>query len=178
MSQDIAAVFDEHVAAEFAHRDLDATMATMTDDPYVYHVPAMTGGDGADEVRSFYGSHFIGKWPADTEIEAVARTVGADQVVDELVISFTHDIEMDALLPGVAPTGRPVRLPFCVVVGFTDGKVSHEHIYWDQASLLVQVGLLERGTLPVTGSEQAENLLARRAAPMNELIRSASANSP
>jgi carboxymethylenebutenolidase len=96
--------------------------------------------------------------------------VGENQVVDELVISFTHDIEMDAILPGVPPTGRPVRLAFCVVVGFEDGKVAHEHIYWDNASLLVQVGLLDRAGLPVTGGEQAENLLDRHAQPMNRLI--------
>jgi carboxymethylenebutenolidase len=96
--------------------------------------------------------------------------VGENQVVDELVISFTHDIEMDAILPGVPPTGRPVRLAFCVVAGFEDGKVAHEHIYWDHASLLVQVGLLDRAGLPVTGGEQSENLLDRHARPMNELI--------
>src|SRR6266516_13897 len=132
---DIGAVFDAHVAAEFADLDLDAAMATMADDPYVYHVPAMTGGDGTDQVRRFYGDHFIGKWPEDTEITPVARTVGRDQVVDELVLAFTHDVEMDAILPGVPPTGKHVRLPFCVVVGFRDGNVAHEHIYWDQGSL-------------------------------------------
>ncbi len=114
--------------------------------------------------------HFIGKWPEDTEITPVSRTVGADQVVDELVISFTHDTEMDAILPGVAPTGRKVRLAFCVVVGFEDGKVAHEHIYWDQASLLVQVGVLDREGLPVNGAEQADVLLDRRARPLNELL--------
>jgi carboxymethylenebutenolidase len=165
-----AAVFDAHVAAEFAQRDLDAAMATMADDPYVYHVPAMTGGVGTEQVRRFYGQHFIGKWPDDTAITPVSRTAGPDQVVDELVISFTHDVEMDAILPGVPPTGRPVRLPFCVVVGFEGGKVAHEHIYWDQASLLAQVGLLDPAGLPVTGAEQAENLLDRRARPMNEMI--------
>jgi carboxymethylenebutenolidase len=169
-SADLGAVFDDHVAAEFADQDLDAAMATMAADPYVYHVPVMTGGVGTEEVRSFYGRHFIGKWPADTEITPVSRTVGENQVVDELVISFTHDIEMDAILPGVPPTGRPVRLAFCVVVGFEDGKVAHEHIYWDHASLLVQVGLLDRAGLPVTGGEQSENLLDRHARPMNELI--------
>jgi carboxymethylenebutenolidase len=115
---DIGAVFDEHVAAEFVHLDLDATMATMTEDPYVNHVPVMTGGVGLEEVRRFYGQHFIGKWPADIAITPVSRTVGHEQVVDELVLSFTHDIEMDQLLPGVAPTGRPVRLAFCVVAKF------------------------------------------------------------
>lgn len=164
---DIATVFDDHVAAEFVDRDLDAAMATMAPDPYVYHVPAMTGGDGYDDVRAFYGTHFIGKWPADTEITPVSRTVGETQVVDELVLSFTHDIEMDTILPGVAPTGRKVTLPFCVVVGFEDGKVKHEHIYWDQGSALAQVGLIDAAALPVTGGEQAANLLERRAEPMN-----------
>jgi len=168
---DLGAVFDDHVAAEFVDMDLEATMATMTDDPYVNHVPVMTGGVGIEHVRRFYGDHFIGKWPHDIEITPVSRTVGENQVVDELVLAFTHDIEMPQLLPGVAPTGRPVQLAFCVVVGFEDGKVSHEHIYWDQASLLTQVGLLDSAELPVTGAEQAENVLDPRAHPLNELIR-------
>jgi len=171
---DIGKVFDDHVAAEFADMDVDATMATMTADPYVNHVPVMTGGVGFEGVRSFYGQHFIGKWPEDIAITPVSRTVGDDQVVDELVLSFTHDIEMPQLLPGVSPTGRHVRLAFCVVVGFADGKVAHEHIYWDQASLLVQVGLLDRAGLPVTGAEQAANVLDPRAQPLNELIRTRS----
>jgi carboxymethylenebutenolidase len=124
---DLAAVLDEHLAAEFERRDLDGAMATMSDDPYLDHVPVMTGGVGLEEVRRFYGQHFIGRWPADTEVTPVSRTVGSEQVVDELVVSFTHDVEMPALLPGVAPTGRHVRLPHCVVVGFKDGKVAHEH---------------------------------------------------
>ena len=169
-SADIAAVFDEHMAAEFAQRDLDATMATMTEDPHVYHVPVMTGGVGFEGVRRFYAGHFIGKWPEDTQITPVSRTVGSDQVVDEVVASFTHDIEMDQLLPGVTPAGKSVRLPVCVVVRFEGGKVAHEHLYWDQASLLAQVGLLDATTLPVTGAEQAENLFDRRAKAMNELI--------
>ena len=168
---DIGAVFDEHVAAEFVHLDLDATMGTMTDDPYVNHVPVMTGGVGREAVRSFYGQHFIGKWPADVQITPVSRTRGDEQVVDELVVSFTHDIEMDQLLPGVAPTGRHVRLPFCVVARFEGDKLAHEHIYWDQASLLAQIGLLDADSLPVTGPEQAENVLDPRAHPLNELMR-------
>lgn len=168
---DLAVVFDEHVAAEFVDLDLDATMATMTVDPYVYHLPAMTGGVGAMAVREFYGTHFIGKWPQDISITPVSRTVGEDRVVDELVLSFTHDIEMPQLLPGVAPSGREVRLAFCVVVGFEDGKVAYEHIYWDQASLLAQVGLLAADTLPITGAEQADTVLDARAHPLNELIR-------
>ena len=167
---DIASVFDDHVAAEFVDMDLDATMATMTDEPYVNHVPVMTGGMGFEGVRQFYGDHFIGKWPKDTGITPISRTVGENQVVDELVLEFTHDIEMPQLLPGIAPSGRHVQLAFCVVVGFRDGKVAHEHIYWDQASLLAQVGLLDPAELPITGAEQAGNVLDPRAHPLNELI--------
>ena len=167
---DLAGVFDDHVAAEFVDMDLDATMATMAEDPYVNHVPVMTGGVGFEGVRRFYGDHFIGKWPGDISITSVSRTIGDSQVVDELVLSFTHDIEMPQLLPGVPPSGRAVRLPFCVVVGFEKGKVAHEHIYWDQASLLVQVGALDPTELPVTGSEQADNVLDPRAHPLNRLI--------
>ena len=100
----------------------------------------------------------------------VSRTVGPDRVVDELVLCFTHDVPMDTYLPGVPPTGRYVELPHVVVVDFQDGKVAAERIYWDQASLLAQVGLLDPATLPVIGAEQA--LRVRGVAqPMNALLR-------
>lgn len=166
----LAAVLDDHLAAEFVSMDLDATMATMADDPYLNHVPVLTGGIGREEVRRFYEQVFIGHWPADTTMERISRTVGPDHVVDELVLSFTHDITMSHMLPGVAPSGRRVQLAVCVVAGFEDGKLAHEHIYWDQASLLVQVGLLDPAGLPVAGAEQAEKLLAPRAVPANALL--------
>ena len=169
MTTDIASVFDAHVKAEFQDLDLEATMATMADDPYVHHVATLTGGDGREGVREFYDRHFIGQWPDDTETREVSRTVGQNQVVDELVISFTHDREMDFMLPGIKPTGRRITVPLVVVVGFTNGKVSHEHIYWDQAGILVQAGVLDPDGLPVTGIEQADALLDRHR-PKNELI--------
>jgi carboxymethylenebutenolidase len=165
----LGAVFDDHVRAEFVDRDLDATMATMTDEPYVNHVPVMTGGVGREAVARFYDMYFIGHWPADTEVIPVSRTADENQVVDELVLRFTHDIQMPALLPGVAPTGRRVELAFAVVVGFQDGKITHEHIYWDQASLLAQVGLLDADTLPVVGAEHARKVLDP-SLPANALI--------
>lgn len=158
----LADVLDDHLAAEFASRDLDATMATMTGDPYLNRVPVLTGGIGRDEVRRFYQQVFIGHWPADTTRQRISRTVGTDQVVDELVMSFTHGIAMNHLLPGVPPTGKRVRLAVCVVAGFQDGKLSHEHIYWDQASLLVQAGLLDPAGLPV-GRSRAGRQAARPA---------------
>jgi carboxymethylenebutenolidase len=166
----LAAVLDDHLAAEFVTMDVDATMATMADDPYLNHVPVLTGGIGREEVRRFYEQVFIGHWPADTTMQQISRTVGHDQVVDELVLSFTHDITMSHMLPGVLPTGRRVRLAVCVVAGFKDGKLTHEHIYWDQASVLVQVGLLDPAGLPVAGAEQAEKLLTPRAIPANALL--------
>lgn len=167
---DLAAAFDAHIRHEFVDRDVEATMATMTAEPCLDHVPVMTGGVGQDEVRRFYRDHFIGKWPADTRIVPISRTVGADQVVDEFVVCFTHDIEMDAVLPGVPPTGRYVEVPHVVVMRFEHGKIAHEHIYWDQATILVQIGLLDPARLPVTGVEQARKLLDR-SLPSNTLMR-------
>jgi carboxymethylenebutenolidase len=163
------AVFDAHVRAEFVERSVDATMGTMTDAPYVIHVPVMTGGHGRDEVRAFYTNWFVGRWPDDTEVTQISRTVGQGRVIDELVASFTHDVEMPALLPGVPPSGRKVILPHVVVMGIVGGKVAYEHIYWDQASLLAQVGLIDPAQLPVTGAEQAHKL-RDPTRPSNELI--------
>jgi carboxymethylenebutenolidase len=125
-THDLGAIFDKHVADEFVAKDVDATMSTMSDDPFVNHVPTMMGGVGRAGVRSFYASYFIGHWPEDTALTPVSRTVGADRVVEEMVISFTHDVPMPTFLPGVAPTGRPVRLPLVVVMGFEADKVAYE----------------------------------------------------
>ena len=166
---DLAATFDAHVRAEFQDLDLEATMATMSADPYVHHVPTITGGTGTEGVRDFYGRHFIGQWPDDTETRQISRTVGENQVVDELLMTFTHDREIQIMLPGIPPTGRRIAIPVVVVVGFSDGKVSHEHIYWDQASVLVQAGLLDPARLPVVGAEQAEALVDQ-GRPKNGLL--------
>ncbi|MBM3543075.1 MAG: nuclear transport factor 2 family protein [Alphaproteobacteria bacterium] len=167
--KDLGTVFDAHTAAEFKTRDIDATMATMSETPHLTHVPTMTGGNGREAVRHFYETWFIGHWPGDTAIELVSRTVGETRVVDEIIVSFTHDCEIPAILPGVAPTGRKVVLPHVAIVGFKDGKIDYEHIYWDQASLLVQIGLLDKSKFPVTGPEQAARLLDP-SLPSNTLI--------
>jgi len=162
-------VFDAHTVAEFQTRDVEATMATMGTNPHVTHVPVITGGHGTDAVRSFYDAWFIGHWPEDTKITLVSRTVG-ESLVDELILSFTHDCEMPAILPDIKPTGRKVVVPTVVIVGFDqDSNITHEHIYWDQASMLVQLGLLDKGALPVTGAEQAARLLDPKL-PSNTLI--------
>ena len=158
----MVALFQRHVGAELAG-DLVTTMATMTDNPHLTNVPSMVGGVGPDGVLAFYRDHLVGKFfPPDVKMTSVSRTVGHDQVVDELVISFTHTTVIDWMLPGVQPTGKPVEVAFVVVVGFKGGKISHEHIYWDQATVLVQLGLLEPAGLPVSGAESARKVLDPR----------------
>jgi carboxymethylenebutenolidase len=156
---DLSALFDAHIAREFADQDVDATMETMAPEPYVQCVPTIIGGFGGQGVRRFYSQHFVNQMPKDAKVTPISRTVGKDQVVDEFIISFTHDSQWDYLLPGIPPTGKRVELPHVVVMKFENGKVAHEHIYWDQASLLVQVGLLDATNLPVVGVEQARNLV-------------------
>ena len=166
---DLGARWDEHVRHEFETRDVDATMATMVAEPYINHVPTLTGGVGHDQLKRFYKYHFIGANPVDTELVPTSRTVGADQVVDELLLTFTHTSEMDWMLPGVEPTGKRVEIPLVAIVRFVDGKVAHEHIYWDQASVLVQVGLLDPAGLPVAGAETARKV-ADNTRPSNGLM--------
>lgn len=158
-SRDLGAVFDEHVRHEFEDHNVEATMKTMVKEPYVHHVPTLTGGVGYNGVYNFYKNHFVGKTPTDTNITRISRTVSKDQVVDELIVSFTHDIETDFILPGIPPTGKHVQVPTVVVMKFDGDKIAHEHIYWDQATVLAQIGLLDTKSLPVTGIEQTQRLL-------------------
>ena len=169
---DLVSLWEEHIRHEFETKNTDETLATMVPDAYVDHVPVLTGGRGHDELRRFYSTHFIPKMPPDMAMTAVSRTVGADQLVDEMVISFTHTIEMDWMLPGIAPTGRRVEVALVVIVRFRDGKLAHEHIYWDQASVLAQLGLIDPATLPVAGADSARKVLDP-ALPANVLIRRA-----
>ena len=162
--------WEAHMAAEFETRSIDATMATMTPEPVVNHVPVLTGGVGADAVRRFYTRYFIGNHPPDTHIVHVSRTIGDSRIVDEMIHSFSHSIEMPWMLPGVAPTGRPVVVPVVVIVEFVDGKISAERIYWDQASVLAQVGLIDPDRLPVAGSDEARKVLHPEEVPSNGLI--------
>jgi carboxymethylenebutenolidase len=167
----LSSAWDRHLASEFAARSADEALATMTAEPYVNVVPLMIGARGRRELHDFYANHFLSQIPPDLEMVTVSRTIGQGRVIDELVARFTHSIRMDWLLPGVPPTGKRVELPFVVLVQFEGDKVAHEHLYWDQASVLVQVGLLDR-TLPVRGGETAAQVL-NPTQPMNDLIRRA-----
>lgn len=155
---DLSEMWEEHTKHEFVTRDAEATLATMVEDAYVNHVPVMTGGAGKAALREFYSRHFIPSMPPDTLLTPVSRTAGEDQLVDEIIFSFTHTQEMPWMLPGVAPTHRRVEVALVAIVRFRDGKLEHEHIYWDQASVLKQIGLLTDPSLPVCGAEAARKV--------------------
>ena len=151
-------IFDRHVKHEFVDHDVDATMKTMVKEPIVHHVTTMTGGIGFDQVYNFYKTEFIGKMPNDTKLKRISRTIGNDQVVDELILCFTHNTEIPYMLAGIAPTGKYVEIPHVVVVKFKGNRIVHEHIYWDQASVLAQIGLLDCTNLPIIGIAQSRKL--------------------
>lgn len=166
---DLGALWERHCALEFSERDADTTMATMTAQPYVNHVPTMTGGVGYEQLHRFYKHHFIPRLPPDTRIVPVSRTIGRDRLVDEILLCFTHDREVDFLLPGIPPTGKYVEIPTIAIVQFRGDKLYNEHIYWDQATALVQLGVLKPDGLPIAGIETAKKVLDE-SLPSNTLM--------
>jgi carboxymethylenebutenolidase len=167
--ESLQALWEEHLQYEFGTHSTEDALATMVEDAYVNHIPVMTGGVGKPALREFYSKYLIPQIPPDLELVSISRTIGTDQLVDEMVSTFTHTIQMDWMLPGVAPTGKRVEVPVVAIIRFRDGKLAHEHIYWDQASVLVQVGLLDPGTLPVVGVDSARKAINPNL-PSNTLI--------
>ncbi|KAL6238406.1 hypothetical protein BDW75DRAFT_27717 [Aspergillus navahoensis] len=139
---DLEKIWNEHTYYEFENRSVEKTMATMVQEPYVNHVPTLTGGIGRAKLSKFYLNHFIFNNPDDTKLELISRTLGVDRVVDEFIFCLTHNKVIDWLLPGVPPTGKPLRIPFTSVVNIRGDRLYHEHIAWDQATVLMQLGLL------------------------------------
>ena len=154
-------VWNEHLRAEFSAHSPDETIVTMAANPLINQVPVMIGGEGKEEVYEFYTKYFLPQIPADAEMVPVSRTIGQGRLVNEMVLRFTHTISMDWMLPGIPPTGKRVEVAMVVVVQFDGDKVAYEHLYWDQASVLVQLGLLQPGGLPVVGAEGARSVLDR-----------------
>lgn len=188
---DLEAIWEEHTRYEFAERDVDKTMATMVDEPYVNHIPTMTGGVGQANLRAFYTHHFIHSNPPDTSISLVSRTVGVDRVIDEFILSLTHSTLIPWLLPGIPPTGRKLSLPFTAIVTMRGDRLCRESISWDQGTALQQLGLLpewvrfpyeiggvEMGVgkrvevrLPVAGVELCSKLVDETSGESNGLMR-------
>jgi len=147
----------DHAKAETADRDLDATLATMTETPYLFLAPTLSGGEGSEGVRDFYRG-LMRQLPQDFKLTPVTRTIGSDRVVTEYILTFTHNVAMDWLLPGLAPTGKRVETPMIIIFTFQGEKLESERLYWDQASMLMQLGVLEPGALPITGTQSAQKL--------------------
>lgn len=138
--------------------------------PHVNHVPVMTGGFVRKNASDFYSKYFIPCKPQDVELAIVSRTVCSDTIVDELIFIFTHSVDMPWMHPGIRPTGKKVKLLLVAIVGFKGGKISSEHLYWDQASVLVQIGVLDADNLPVAGVETARKVLDP-GLPSNQLMK-------
>ena len=155
---DLDALWEKHLEGEFVTCDADATMRTMVSRPYVNHVPTMIGGLGQRELHRYYKYHFIPQNQGSKMIP-ISRTIGGDRLIDEFVACFTHDKKNDTLLPGVEPTGKEVRIPMVAIVQFRGDKLCKEHLYWDQASVLAQLGILDSSRLPITGAEAADKVL-------------------
>jgi hypothetical protein len=165
------------------HRDAVATIAmTVQDSPYVNHVPTITGGVGKRALFHFYKDFFIPGNPPSLKTQLISRTVGVNRVVDEFVISFKHTQEMPWILPGVPATNKTVSVALVSIVTIRGGKLEHEHVYWDQASVLSQIGaisadeipqaLKSKGCkkLPIVGAEGAMKVLDVDKVPSNDLI--------
>ncbi len=156
---DFVALFAEHAHHEFITRDVDATMATMIDEPYVNHTPTLAGGVGHDMLKRFYKYHFVDQNAGGRERQRISYTLGPDRVVVESYTRFRHDAVIDRYFPNIEPTGKLVELAIVIIVKFRGDKVCHEHLYWDQGSALKQIGVLDGKDLPLVGAEGARKVL-------------------
>lgn len=151
-------VLEDHRHAELDQLDIEQTLATMVGDPYILFIGTLTGGDNRAGVRAFY-EVLVRQLPPDLKWLPVARTIGQEQVVIETLLTFTHTLQMDWILPGIAPTSRYVEIPMAIVFTVRDAKVASERVYWDVASTLVQLGVLSGNGLPISGREGASKLM-------------------
>jgi carboxymethylenebutenolidase len=155
------ATWQQHTYAEFVLKDADAALATMTENPYVLLIATGVVRVGRAAVRQFYADKFLPNISPDLEITTLSQTFGDDRIAEEMAVRFTHTIDMDWLLPGVRPTGRKAELIVAVFVQLADGKIAHEHIYWDHATALSQLGVLDH-PLAMGGMRSAAELLRLR----------------
>ncbi|KAJ5652993.1 NTF2-like protein, partial [Penicillium longicatenatum] len=183
---DLEQIWEEHTYFEFENRSVEHTMATMVQEPYVNHIPTLTGGIGREALTDFYRNHFIWSNPEDTGMELNSRTIGIDRVVDEFIYRFTHTKEVDWILPGLPPTGKVIRIPFMAIVNIRGDRLYHEHITWDQGTVLKQLGIMpdylpipssllgsakpQEYQVPIPGVEAAQKLVDRNSVPSNAMF--------
>ncbi|KAF2271870.1 uncharacterized protein EI97DRAFT_496990 [Westerdykella ornata] len=181
---DLERVWDENEEQKYRGKDVNRLMDTFVDEPtpFVNYTPTMTGGVGAEELKRFYRDFFLPSSPPSLHVRLISRTIGVDKIVDELYIQFKHTCEMPWILPGVPPTNEKVEIVVVSIVGMRAGKIWHERVYWDQASVLFQVGLLDPEEipdsvkkeglhmLPVAGSEAARKIMEVESEDTNDMI--------
>ena len=163
--QALLATWQQHTHAEFQLKDPDAALATMTENPYVICVPSGTGGVGRVAVRKFYAEQFLPSIPPDFELQSLSQIFSNDAIVEEFVVRFTHSLRMDWMLPGIRPTGRKAEFVIVVIIRFHAGKVAREHVYWDQATVLSQLGVLDK-RIGTAGAGSAAQLLRLSVLPV------------
>ena len=159
--QIMLATWQQHTHAEFVLKDADAALATMTENPYVFLISSGTARVGRAAVHEFYSNHFLSNLPADLELTSLSQTFGDNRIAEEMAVRFTHSIDMDWLLPGLRPTHRRAEFVLAAIIEFEAGKVAHEHLYWDQATLLSQMGVLDH-PMAAAGVGSAAQLLKLR----------------
>ena len=152
-------VWQQHCYSEFVMKDAKAALTTMSDNPHVLMVPIAIGGKGRDGVYRFYHDYFLPQLPADIRPVPISQVVGKDILAEEAVYQFTHDQFMDWMIPGVPPTGKRVEVGVVAIIKFESGKIASEHLYWDHASVLAQLGVIDRTKGLVAGVESARTLL-------------------
>jgi len=157
--QGLLEVWQQHTYSEFVMKDAKAALTTMSDNPHVLMVPIATGGRGRDGVYNYYHDYFLAQLPADIMPVPISQVVGEDVLVEEAVYQFTHDQVMDWMIPGVAPTGKRIEVGVVGIIKFENGKIASEHLYWDHASVLAQLGVIDPARVPVKGLESARTLL-------------------
>ena len=166
---DLSALWDKHTELEFGVRSPEQTMGTMVAEPYVNHIPTMTGGVGYKDLLRFYKNHFIPKTPKDTKLVPISRTIGADRIVDEMLFCSPMTSRSTGCCPALSRPANMSRFRLVAIVRFRGDKLYNEHIYWDQASVLAQIGLLDPARLPVAGIETAKKLVDK-SLPSNTLM--------
>ncbi|CAO1619882.1 unnamed protein product [Sympodiomycopsis kandeliae] len=172
---DLENLWENHTYYEFAERDSSKTMSTMVSHPYVNHIASLTGGSGYDDLSHFYKHNFVTRSPPDTVLIPISRTIGSDRIVDEMIFQCTHTSEIDYFLPGIEPTYKPLRIAMVGIVSFRGGKLAFESLYWDQASTLAQIGILDPNTVPaIAGPEVAAKVLDPYGQPSNVLFKGGS----
>jgi carboxymethylenebutenolidase len=162
---DMVALWDQHTYYEFALKNAGLAVSTMVDDARVMHLPTMSGASGKEQLRRYYADVFIPAIPDGTVQELICRSLGTASIVDEAILVFPHDREIPFLAPGVKPTGRTLEVPFVVVVRFRDQLMESERLYWDQAAVLAQLGLVTAGELPLASASDVVAYLRKQAVP-------------